>query len=242
MILAILQARMSSTRLPGKVLKRIVNRPMMGLQIDRLRRAVKIDRLVVATSVETTDDPIVSFCAAEHVDCYRGELIDVLSRYYGAAQAFGPANHIVRVTADCPLIDPQVVDECIALHLKTGADYTSNGVDRTYPDGLDVELMNNATLKAAFQMAEGKEEREHVTMYIYRHPECFRIAQLTQVPNLSALRWTVDVLADFEFVTAVYEGLHSVNPAFSQTDVLDFLSKYPEIGRLNARDLASNKG
>ncbi len=234
MILAILQARMSSTRLPGKVLRPLLGRPMLGRQLDRLARSARIDRLVVATSDEAGDDPIWAFCAAEHIGCYRGPLADVLGRYVGAADAFGPAAHIVRLTADCPLTDPTVIDAVIARHLETGADYTSNVHERTFPDGLDVEIMTAATLARAGCEAHEASEREHVTQYIYRHPEIFRLAAVRQDHDLQALRWTVDRPDDFAFAEAVFAALLPVNAAFGQADVLALLDAHPEIARINA--------
>lgn len=234
MILAILQARMSSSRLPGKVLKPLLGRPMMGRQIDRLRCCRRIDRLIVATSTEAGDDPVAAFCAAEDVPCFRGSLADVLSRYAAAAEAFGPAEHVVRLTADCPLTDWRVVDECIALHLASHADYTANGVERTYPKGLDVEVMTASTLRRANSEATAPAEREHVTMFIYNHPELFRISHLKQSRELGAKRWTVDTPADFAFAEAVYGELLSVRPDFNQDDILALVERRPDIERLNA--------
>ena len=186
MILAILQARMSSTRLPGKVLRPLAGRPMMVRQLDRLKRSQRIDRLVVATSTEPIDDAIADFCTREAILCHRGPLTDVLARFAGAAEAFGPADHIVRLTADCPLTDWEIIDACINLHLETGSDYTSNGVERTFPDGLDVEVMTAAAaLKRTQAQAAAGPEREHVTMYIYRNPSQFRLTHLKQSFDLS---------------------------------------------------------
>lgn len=234
MILAILQARMSSTRLPGKVLKPMLGRPLMGRQIDRIRRSTRVDRLVVATSDQIADDPVAAFCASEGVACFRGSLDDVLGRFHGAAIAFGPADHVVRLTADCPLIDWTVIDAAIDLHLRTGADCSGNVIERTYPDGLDVEVMTAATLARAAREAVDKYEREHVTPYIYRHPELFRLAHLTQAPNLAELRWTVDNPADFAMVEAVFAKLEPRKRDFVQADVLALLSAHPEINAINA--------
>jgi spore coat polysaccharide biosynthesis protein SpsF len=234
MNLAIIQARMSSTRLPGKVLRPILGRAMLGHQLDRLRRATLIDRLVLATSQETSDDLIAAFGEAEGIAVHRGSLNDVLDRFHSAANEYGPADNIIRLTADCPLTDWRIIDACIELHKQRGADYTSNSVDRTYPDGLDVEIMRNSVLDLAWANATSPSEREHVTAYIYRHPELFRIAQLTQTPDLGALRWTVDTLADFDMVTAVFGALHGSNLDFGQEDVLRLLAQRPDIAQINA--------
>lgn len=233
MILAILQARMTSSRLPGKVLRTILGRPMVELHIERIRRAKRIDRLVLATSDDVTDDPVADLSTRIGIDVYRGPLADVLGRYHGAATVFGPADHVVRLTADCPLADHEVIDACIALHLAKGADYTSNGVERTYPDGLDVEVMTMAALSRAFREANAPREREHVTPYLYGNPDLFSVVQLTQKADLGQLRWTVDTAADLAMVTAVYEALYQSNPDFLQRDILDLLTQQPHIGALN---------
>ena len=234
MILAILQARMSSNRLPGKVLRPILGRPMLSWQIERIRRSKTIGKLVVATSREASDDPIQAFCYETGVLCYRGELHDVLARFHGAAETFGPAEHIVRLTGDCPLIDWTVVDAAVDLQRQAGSDITGNGIKRTYPDGLDVEVVASPALDRAHHEATESSHREHVTQYIYQHPERFRLAHLTQTPDLGLLRWTVDTPADFEMVSKVFAGLAGHDNDFLQQDVLDFLERHPEIVAINA--------
>jgi spore coat polysaccharide biosynthesis protein SpsF len=234
MILAILQARMSSTRLPGKVLKPILGRPMLAWQIDRIKRSKAIDRLVVATSRDAPDDAIEAFCAKNGTLCYRGALHDVLARFHGAVEAFGPAEHVIRLTADCPLIDWTIIDAAVALQKREGSDLAGNGINRTFPDGLDVEVVAVSALERAHREATNPESREHVTQYIYRHPENFRLAHLTQTPDLGALRWTVDTPADFEMVEKVFIGLAGLDNNFLQQDVLRFLGQHPEIAAINA--------
>jgi spore coat polysaccharide biosynthesis protein SpsF len=235
MILAILQARMSSSRLPGKVLKPILGRPMIGRHIDRIRRARMIDRLVLATSSEPSDDPLAAFCGAEGIPCHRGSLMDSISRFQGAVRAFGPASHIVRLTGDCPLADWTVIDACIDLHLMEGADFTSNAMRRTFPDGLDVEIMTVAMLDLLDRESSDAKAREEITNFAYRHPEQFRLAHLVQSPDRSLLRWTVDTQADFCMVEAVYRELLPGNPDFLQDDILKLLAARPDIARINAR-------
>jgi spore coat polysaccharide biosynthesis protein SpsF len=234
MILAVLQARMSSTRLPGKVLRPILGRPMLSWQIERIKRSTAIDRLVVATSDEVSDDAIEAFCDTNAVLCYRGALHDVLARFVGAVEAFGPAEHVVRLTADCPLIDWTIIDAAVDLQKSEGSDLAGNGIIRTFPDGLDVEVIASSALYRAHREATAAEFREHVTQYIYRNPEKFRLAHLTQTPDLGALRWTVDTAADFEMVTRVFAGLADLNNRFLQPDVLQFLQEHPEIEAINA--------
>jgi len=218
MIVAVLQARMSSSRLPGKVMKPILGMPMVGRQIERLRRARGLDRLVLATSDQDDDTPLADYAASLGVPVHRGSLNDVLDRFHGAAQAYR-ASHVVRLTADCPLADWTVIDDCVARHLETGADCTSNVKVRSYPDGLDVEVVCFSALDAAWREAEPGPDREHVTPFIYQRPDRFRLEHLVQEPNLEHVRWTVDTPEDFAFVTEAYEALYPLNPAFSTADI-----------------------
>jgi spore coat polysaccharide biosynthesis protein SpsF len=217
-ILAILQARMSSSRLPGKVLKDVLGAPMMARQIERLHNARLISDLCVATSTNP-EDTAVADCA-EDLGClvFRGSLDDVLGRYVGALDAHG-ADHVVRVTADCPLADWRVVDEVIRLHLDSGADYTSNTVERTYPKGLDVEVVKADLLRLAAAEGHDPYEREHVTPFFYRRPERFQIRQLTQGVDENPWRWTVDTPADFAFALSVYRALYPAKTAFLSEDI-----------------------
>jgi len=219
-VLAILQARATSTRLPGKVLRPILGEPMMARQIERLQRSRGLDGLVVATSVEDSDQPVAELAARLGCKAHRGDLADVLARFAGALAEHGPAEHVVRLTADCPLTDWRILDAVIERHLASGADYTSNTVDRSFPKGLDVEIVRAERLCEAAAEACDLFEREHVTPFFYRRPERFRIEQLVQPEKLDHLRWTVDTPDDFIFVTRVYETLHPPKPAFETADIL----------------------
>jgi spore coat polysaccharide biosynthesis protein SpsF len=219
--LAILQARMTSTRAPGKVMEPILGEPMIGRQIERLRRCRRIDRLVVATSAEASDDVLVRWCEAAGVTVYRGALDDVLARFAGAAAAFPQAQAVVRLTADCPLTDSQLIDQVIDHHLASGADYTNNTAPiRTYPHGLDVEVMRPQVLVEAQAKATSPHEREHVTPFIYGHPELFRLEGVSRSPSLAHLRWTVDYPRDLDFVREVYGALYSDDPAFDSAAIV----------------------
>jgi spore coat polysaccharide biosynthesis protein SpsF len=235
MILAILQARFSSTRLPGKVLKPILGRPMLARHIERLRRCRKIDGLMVATSVDPSDDAIEALCGELDIPCFRGSLPDVLDRYYRAAMASEiEPEHIVRVTGDCPLADPELIDRVIEFHLDGGYDYSCNARDPfTFPDGLDVEVFRAACLERAWREATLPSQREHVTPFVYQHPEWFKIGDFKNTTDLSHLRWTVDEPADFELVRRIYEALYPANPAFTTPDILDYLEVHPELKTLN---------
>jgi spore coat polysaccharide biosynthesis protein SpsF len=230
--LAILQARMSSRRLPGKVLRPILGRPMLALQLERVRRCRRIDKLIVATSTEPSDDPIAALCRPEGIECFRGSLEDVLDRYYCAALPFRP-DHVVRLTADCPLADPALIDRVIAFHLEGGYDFTSNSLVRTFPAGLDVSVFRHALLEEAWCKARLPAEREHVTVYMKAHPERYRLGDFRDGEDRSGLRWTVDEPADLDFVTAVYERLYPANPRFDAADVYRLLEREPALGAIN---------
>lgn len=235
--LAILQARVSSTRLPGKVLAPILGVPMLARQVERLRRAKLLDALVVATSDNMSDEPLVALCASIRVPCYRGSLDDVLARFYHASRAYGPAEHVVRLTGDCPLADPDVIDLVVSSHLSSGVDYTANAIEPTWPDGLDVEVVRMGILERAFNEAILLSEREHVTPYIHKHPELFRIGHVKGDFDLSHLRWTVDEVADLDFVTQVYEALYPENPNFGVQEILSLLRQRPSLAKLNGQFL-----
>lgn len=231
-VTAILQARTTSTRLPNKVLLPILGKPMLAHQIARTLGSNAIDTLVVATSDETYDDPIEALCKQLNVTCFRGSLHDVLDRFYQAAQAY-PAEHIVRMTADCPVIDPQVIDDVIKLHKSSGADYSSNVLPPTFPDGLDVEVMSFAALKEAWQNAMLASQREHVTPYINQHSD-FKKSNLEGSEDLSAHRWTVDEPADFALIEFIYESLYPQNHRFGYQDILTLLEQNPDKRNINA--------
>ena len=218
-ILTIIQARMTSSRLPGKVMKPVLGEPMLGRQIERLRRSRRLGLLTVATSSDASDDVVTDYCAGLGVPVHRGSLQDVLGRYVGALEAFGPADHVVRLTADCPLADWTVIDEVVALHLDSGADYTSNTVDRSFPKGLDAEVFRAELLPAIACATSDPYDREHVTPFFYRNPDRFRIEQLVRAERHDAVRWTVDTPDDFAFTTAVYEALYPGKPAFDSDDI-----------------------
>jgi spore coat polysaccharide biosynthesis protein SpsF len=238
MMLGIIQARVSSSRLPGKVLKPILGKPMLTRQIERLKRAKSLDRLVVATSADATDDAVAALAADAGVGCWRGSLNDVLDRFVGTARAHG-ARDVVRLTGDCPLADPDVIDDVTRTYRASGADYTSNTNPPTFPDGLDVEVMRMAALERAWLEAQKPSEREHVTLYIHQSPDKFRLTNHAAPKDLSALRWTVDHLEDLAFVTEVYATLYPRHPDFRMHDILELLAQRPELRQGNmhiARD------
>lgn len=236
-VLCVLQARMSSTRLPGKVLLPILGKPMLALQLERIRLAHRVDGLTVATSSQATDDGIESLCRTMGVDCYRGSLNDVLDRFYQAARRHRAA-HVMRLTGDCPLTDPELLDALVELHLREGSDYSSNVHDRTYPDGLDVEIFTFAALEQAWSTARTPFEREHVTPWMYCTGPDLKRCALKDSQDRSALRWTVDYPEDYAFVTRVFEALYPCNLAFTAKDIYRLLAEHPEIAALNAHRAA----
>jgi spore coat polysaccharide biosynthesis protein SpsF len=224
MILAILQARMSSTRLPGKVMMPLAGAPMMVRQIERIARARRIDRILVATSDRPEDDIIEKTATREGVAVHRGPLDDVLARFIGALDAH-PADHVVRLTADCPFADPTVIDATIDTHLAAGGDYASNTPPhRTFPKGLDVEVMTAEALRRAASLAQTPEDHEHVTWGIHTRPDHFRLAFHSQAAEEGEVRWTVDRPDDYAFVAAVYDALYPADPAFTSDAIRAFVA------------------
>ena len=237
MILAIIQARMGSARLPGKILKDILGQPLLGHLINRLSRVRTVDNIVVATTYAQADDPVEKMCLEKGCSCFRGSENDVLDRFYQAALSYGvrDGDAIVRITGDCPLLDPEVVDNVIGLFVESEADYASNVNPPTYPDGLDVEVFTFAVLKTAWNEASLLSEREHVTPFIRDNSQRFKQANLENARDLSGLRWTVDVEEDFVFVRTVYEKLYSNNSVFTTEEVLGLLERNPELLTINSK-------
>ena len=232
MILAILQARMSSTRLPGKVMAPILDRPMLLQQLERVSRAQSFDRLLVATSTSPSDDVIARLCADDAIDCFRGSLHDVLDRFVQAARPYAP-DHLIRLTADCPLADADVIDRVVEHHLEGGFDYTSNSRIRTFPHGLDAEVCRYPCLEQAWRSATTPFEREHVMPHLWNSGR-FTIGQLCQESDQSHLRWTVDFPEDLELVREVYAALYPADPAFTTRDIVDLLGDRPALTAINA--------
>lgn len=222
MILAILQARMSSSRLPGKVLKKVNGRELLDYEISRLILAKEIDRLIVATSIDETDNEIEFFCKKKRIECYRGSLEDVLERYYQCANLYKP-NHVVRITGDCPLIDPDITDHVIQQHLKNNADYTSNTITPTYPDGMDVEVMKFDVLEEIWKSATLPSHKEHVTKYIHDNMSKFKVCNVEfERKSRSNLRWTVDNEEDVIVIETLIKNVDNIDSA----NIYDFLSVY----------------
>ncbi|MEK7773701.1 MAG: glycosyltransferase family protein [Deltaproteobacteria bacterium] len=230
-VVAIIQARMSSTRLPGKVMKEICGHPVLFHVVNRLRSSRLIERVMVATTVEPSDDVIERWCGDNNVACHRGSMQDVLERYYEAAKKAG-AGTIVRITADCPLIDPEIVDMVIEKFSAGAFDHA--GTEQSYPDGLDTEVFSFQALEKAFYGARLASEREHVTPYIWKNGDIFRLAAVRNAADLSHMRWTVDDEKDFTLVTRIFEGFKCAGRAFNMKEILDFLGRNPDLPGINS--------
>jgi spore coat polysaccharide biosynthesis protein SpsF len=230
-VVAIIQARMGSTRLPGKVLKGLVGQTVLGWVVTRTRRAALVNEVVVATTTERADDAIVQESECLDVACFRGSEADVLDRYYRAAQIFS-ADAVVRITADCPLIDPELIDETIQVFLEQGTDYATNSLIVTYPRGLDVEVFTSAALGRAWSEAEKGYQRTHVTPYFYESVGLFRVSSIQADADYSRYRWTLDTPQDFQLIQAVCQHFGN-RGGMRWREILAFIDGHPEIGELN---------
>jgi len=233
-ILCIIQARMNSLRLPGKVLMDLSGVPMLAHVAQRVRSAANINRVVIATSDNPADDAIADFCNKENIDCFRGSEESVLSRYYEAAQQWG-GEIIVRVTADCPLIDPQLVEAMINFYLANDFDFVTNvGLEkalRTYPRGMDTEIFNMALLKEAYKQANEPYQFEHVTPYMYEHSQSIHYYKNSE--DNSQIRLTVDTLEDYQLIKRIYQEFYHGKYDFSIDEVIMFLKENNDLLAMN---------
>ena len=234
-IVAIIQARMGSSRLPGKVSMDLGGETVLGRVVRRLQRSRHISKIVVATTTVPADEVMVAECDRLEVVCFRGEEQDVLDRYYQAARA-NAADAVVRVTSDCPLIDPELVDETVEVFRDEHADYASNVFPRTYPRGLDTEVFSFDALDRAWREAREAHQREHVTPYLYEHPQIFKLASLSGAADYSRYRWTLDTLEDLELLRTIYSRFHGRDD-FSWKEVLRLMEREPELAELNSQVL-----
>ena len=237
-IVAIIQARMSSTRLPGKVLMPLVGKPVLWHVVNRIRACKTIAEVVVATSTDVTDDVIEIWCRGADVSCYRGDLNDVLDRYYQAGLIHA-ADIVVRITADCPVVDPTIVDEVVRGYLAGG--YEFYGLSGEFPDGLDCTVFAFNALARAWREAVLPSEREHVGPYIEKHPEMFKSGGFTKFTGLSHHRWTLDEPRDYEFLQVVFSRLYRPDQIFLASDVLALLDNEPELININS-SILRNEG
>jgi len=236
---AIIQARSSSERLPGKVIKDLPNGSgvtVLSQVVKRLKKSKKLTIIIIATTTRRDDDRIVNVAKREKVPYYRGSVDDVLARYYFCARK-NKLDIIVRITGDCPCIDPGIVDLNIKQHIEERADYTSNTIKRTFPHGLDVEVFNFDTLEKAYKNAKKNYEKEHVTPYIYQNPCIFKVAQVKASKKLFApdLRVTLDTKEDYTLLSLVFDYLYQKNKDFCAKDIIDLFQKKPWLKQINKR-------
>jgi len=232
-ISAIIQARLASTRLPRKTLMTIEGESLLGHLVKRVKDCKLVDDIIIATTTKEHDDDIVKFAKSINLKFYRGSEEDVLDRFYKTAIKYN-VKSIVRVTPDCPLLDPKVADLVVSHYVEGNYDYVSNVLSRTYPDGLDTEVFSFQTLEKAWKEAKLPSEREHVTPYIYKHPELFRLFNVKKDgEDLSWMRWTVDTAKDFQFVNKIFSKLYHRNKIFHMEEVVRLLKESPELMEIN---------
>lgn len=232
-IIAIIQARMGATRLPNKTMMEIEGKPMLWHIVRRVKHAKTVNGIVIATTENENDDAIENLAADCMVGIFRGSENDVLDRFYRAAQKSG-ATAIVRITADDPFKDPEVIDKAVKAFIENKADYASNTIEPTYPEGIDVEVFSFAALERAWKEAKRPSEREHVTPYIWNNPSKFRLLSIrNELGDLSKMRWTVDDQNDMRFAREVYRSLYRKKPAFLMSDILKLLKERPDIPKIN---------
>lgn len=233
MIAAIIQARTGSTRLPNKVFKKLSGKPLIWHVVNRLKFSNKIEKIVLATTNNENDDILEKWAIDNDITCYRGSENDVLDRYYCAALKFN-VDPIVRITADDPFKDPQIIDDVINLFEKGKLDFAYNNNPPTFPEGLDTEVFSFDALCKASKNSIDPFEREHVTQYFYRNPSIFSQACLKNQTDLSYLRWTIDTQQDWDMAEIVYNKLYPTIEIFSMSDILELISKEPYIAEINS--------
>lgn len=239
-VIAIIQARLGSSRFPGKTLQRVDDKPLLEHIIERIRAARRLDGIVVATTVYAADDPIVTLAERLQIGIFRGSESNVLERFHGAA-VHARADVIVRVTADDPFKDPEIIDQAIELLQKGSYDYCSNTLQPSYPEGIDIEVFTFAALDAAFTEARLDYEKEHVTPFIWKRPERFSLHNFSCKPDLSHMRWTIDYEKDLKFAREVYRRLYPRKRIFLMRDILELLEREPALGQINS-GLIRNEG
>lgn len=239
-VAAIIQARMTSSRLPGKVMRRIIDRPLLLHMIERVQSATMIDRIVVATTLNKQDDPIVELANRHGISVFRGSENNVLSRYRHAAKKFNVKN-IMRLTADCPLIDPELLDELVNFFFTGQYDYASNCLEPTLPDGLDAEVITFEALDRVFSSACLPSHLEHVTLYLRENMEHFKIGIWKYNTDLSEYRLTVDQYEDFDLITRIFNILYHQKPDFRLKDIMRTLRDNPGLLKINSM-IGRNEG
>lgn len=232
-VVAIAQARMGSTRLPGKALKKVCGIPILGILINRVKASYRLDSICVAIPDTKANDQLADYCKSLNVSVFRGNEQDVLSRFYYAARKLN-ADIIVRLTADAPLREPEIIDSFVNELITNGFDYVSNTIEPTYPEGLDIEVFTREALGKAFREASLMSEREHVTPYIWKNPSLFKLKNMKYSKDYSHLRWTIDKPEDMVFFDTLFlKSGFNIETAHYK-DILKFLDNYPELSAINA--------
>ena len=232
MITAIIQARVSSTRLPNKVFSEICGKPLIWHISERLKWSKKIQKIVLATTINPADDSLERWARSNDIEVFRGSENDVLSRYYHAALS-SKATTIIRITADDPFKDPEIIDKVVDVYFDNDLDFAYNNHPPTFPEGLDTEVFSLHALEKAENESQDPFEREHVTQYFYKRPEIFKQMNVPYTENISFLRWTIDTKKDLEMAKEVYKYLHKENQIFLMNDILNLLAEKPYIKKIN---------
>jgi spore coat polysaccharide biosynthesis protein SpsF (cytidylyltransferase family) len=230
MITAIIQARLNSNRLNKKILLKIENKNLLEHLFSQLSHSTQIDKKIIATTINKIDDEIENFAKLQNITFFRGNPLDVLDRYYRCAKSFN-LETIVRISGDAPLIDPSIVDKTIEYYKKNNFDYVSNFFNRSYPIGTEIEIFSFKTLEKCWMNAKKSSEKEHVTPFIYNHPELFKIGHIEYKKNISHLHWTVDQIEDFKFVELIFKKIKK-RPILMD-DILELLENEPELLEIN---------
>lgn len=231
---AIIEARMTSTRLPGKIMIPVLGKPLLELLVERLKRAKLLNQIVIATTQNSSDDVVEQLAHRLGVGCFRGSEEDVLDRVLRAARTYN-VDIIVEVTGDCPLMDPIILDQIIHTYQTKNVDYVSNILERTYPRGMDIQIFSTAVLEKVSRLTNDPIDHEHVSLYIHEHPEIFTLANVkSDLPeNKWDIRLTVDTQEDFQLIKAIFDSLYPRNPEFTLHEILDLLEKRKELLNLN---------
>lgn len=239
-IICIIQARLGSTRLPEKVLLSLGDKTVLEQVVSRVRECRLINEVIVATTIEKQDLKIVNLCSGKGINVFCGSEDDVLDRYYQAAKLYKP-DHVVRITSDCPFIDPDIMEKIIKFHIEKDCDYTSNTLEETYPDGLDVEVFKFSALEKSWSEAILKSEREHVTPFMKKHKEIFTLENIKCEYDYSSKRWTLDEDRDYDLILKIHNALFQENGIYKMNDILNFLKKNPDLENLN-NNIIRNEG
>jgi spore coat polysaccharide biosynthesis protein SpsF len=232
MITAIIQARVGSTRYPNKIFAKLAGKPLIYHVVDRLKKSQRIQNIVIATTINPLDDAIEQWACQNNINCFRGDEENVLSRFYFAAKKFN-ANIIVRITADDPFKDYEIIDNVIDVLINEQLSFAYNNNPPTFPEGLDTEVFTFDALEEAHNKSNSLFEKEHVTQYFYRNKNSFPQTNVFHDVNISNLRWTIDTQKDMEMARRVYDSLYCENEVFSMNDILQLINKNPEIALIN---------